>query len=196
VSDNYYDDMLEKYCERSKSHNQNNYHFGITENLRDVQWSKTSEYFKSHKGIPIICSHAREYYHFLEYDEGRDVFEDWQTRNFILFSLPDDSTYSFKRFYPFRFGEISENETIETYRTYYTPEIFDLDLVNKYPKIKQNGYGSYLYNIHRFDSAEFMSDNGFEYAKKFVEEIWNVKIPNSGKILHKIWYDKVISQIY
>jgi hypothetical protein len=193
ISDNYHSELMEKYVSRTKRFDLGDFHFGITENLREIDWNKTLDHFKSNKGVPLICAHALEYYHFLEYTVEKDVFENWSSRNFIVFSFPEETSIAFRRFYPIRFGEIS-NIPIDKYRSYYIPEIFDLDLINKYPLTKHNGYQSHLHNMYKFDSNQFVSPNGFNYAKSFIKEVWNIDLPDIGSILHDIWYKKLVAQ--
>lgn len=191
-SDNYQEDLLTQY-----SQSRFNYHMGPLENLRNVDWPATRSYFKSNIGIPIICSHATEYYGFLEFKQKRDVFLEWSSRNIILFKFPNEESIPFKRFYNLRHGEgVGSVMTMETYKTYYTPEVFDLDLSKNRFMLKFTGYKSYLNDIVRFDTEKYMDKYGFDYVHSFCLDTYGIDLPSFGEKLHKIWYTKLVTQIY
>lgn len=187
-----FDDLLEKYKSDSYNH-----HAGLLENLRNFDYPNSFEILKETKGIPIICSHIIEYYHFIQYNMPYNIFNYWDNQNVIMFSFPKEESIGYKRFYPFRYGESIDNDNsadipIETYKTFYDTNTVKTGLtVKRFNTLQLNVQKAVM-----FDTDKFMNEAGFTYAQRFFYDEYNIEIPDIGERLHQIWYSKILAHIY
>ena len=188
-----FDDLLEKYESDSYNH-----HTGSLENLRNFVYPNSLEELKGHTGIPIICSHVIEYYNFIEFDAPYDIFINWNFRDIIVFSFPNENSMAYKRFYPIRYGESIDTGNnkadipLSKYKTFYDPNVITASKGFNCYKLKHKN----LRKVIQFDTEKFMTLNGFEYVQTFFQMNYDVVIPDNGRLLHKVWYNKISSHIY
>lgn len=198
VSNNYFVDLQEKY---NIGKIKGNHHFGILENLRNVNWKETHAYFSKNNGVPVICCHAVEYYNFLNNHLSEITFDGYSNKNILLFSFPKENSIAYKRFFNLRHGEgvdvtnLKLVFSLDEYKILYSKNNFDSNLSLKFPQLLQNGYKSQLENIVEFDTESFVSENGFKYIKEFFKIVYNIDLPNEIETLHRQWYQTIASQI-
>lgn len=191
-ADDYMKGLLEKYVYATFNH-----HVGSLENLRTFVYPNSLEELKSQPGIPIVCSHVIEYYNFIQFDSPYDIFTNWSFRDMVVFTFPNENSMAYKRFYPYRYGEAIDNGNsadipMSKYKTFYDPDVITASKGFNCHKHRHEN----LRKVIQFDTEKFMTPNGFEYAQNFFQMNYDVVIPSNGRLLHQIWYSRILAHIY
>lgn len=188
-ADNYVENLIHIYSQSTFNH-----HVGSLENLRNFVYPNSLEELKRGLSIPIICTHVIEYYNFIQFQSQYDIFTDWNFRDIIIFTFPNENSIAYKRFYLLRHGESIDNDTsvdipISKYKTFYNTDfIFSSKGFKECYKHRHEN----LRKVLQFDTEKFMSAEGFDYVQIFFEANYGIKIPETGRVLHKIWYKKLL----
>lgn len=197
-ADNYENHLYVKY---KFNKNKGNHHFGPLQNLQINDWQLVYNEFKKYPGVPIVCSHAAEYYNFLERFNKIPTFDLYAQKHILLFSFPTEDSIAFKRFYELRHGEgvdvknLSRNFTINEYKRVYNVEVFENELTKRYKDVINIEHTSAIKILKTFDTDSFVQMNGYEYVQSFFKETYNIALPDFGNKLHQYWYNNIVLKL-